>query len=360
MRLVLLAAMGVLLGACAQTHRPDFEARGATYKVSGVVRSAEGRPIPYATLTAMSGGGGCLVSTFDERSTDDFGRYTLEVPYLTRIATIHVRAPGWSSRAYDLKRDETGVDFSLTPGVEQQGVVIDAHGRPLEDVVIRAKAGTWTWSDKAGHFVLRSMDSGETELTAEHRDHPTLTQKLVAPATGLQLTLADGVRLRVIVQGRDHCFPLSNEHPAKPIDERTFELVGLAGDQPFELTLACSESDQTISFRRTLQPPLPESVTIEPTPLRAVRLELVEEAGRPAAGTMFLFETQGDPSAEARSILMTNDAGVASLLIPQGPRVLQIMTIPTGHFARRWWHGEEVVRLTLPSRATTMALAHDD
>lgn len=343
-------ALLLVLTACTQTRHSDFEERGTTRKVTGVVRSIDGVPLRFVKLSAHRGGGGCLTAMYDETSTDEFGRYTLEVTRVERLVSIYVESgSGGLRRVHELDREATRVDFTLGQEVEQEGFVTDSRGVPVEEVIVRTKGGIWARTDRAGHFVIKSVDQGPNELVADHPGHPPLVTAFVAPTPDLRMTLADGVPVRVAVPSPD-CKVSALSHRAEEVDAGVYEIAGLPTGEPFELELSCTPASGWFLFRRMIRPPILETITMGHPALRSVRLELSNESGRPVKKVMLLVEVVGDRTVESAIFLETDEAGAASFLVPEGPRKLRLMAFQINQVATRSWNGEPVLRMTLPER----------
>ncbi|MEM8885890.1 MAG: carboxypeptidase-like regulatory domain-containing protein [Planctomycetota bacterium] len=114
------------------------------YRVTGVVRRADGSPFPGAAVGTVT--------------TDAEGRYEFpfeppKEPFLTLRATAAGHMPATHTLALDAKTTAYTRDFVLVPGGEVTGRIVDEQGRPVPEGFVFAR-GVTARTEADGRFRL--------------------------------------------------------------------------------------------------------------------------------------------------------------------------------------------------------------
>lgn len=187
--------------------------------VKGHVRDEHGMPVTRFALDVLSPSTDDMAapSPFSSRRVESVdGSYTLsELP--DRSVYLRVTAAGKAPAISELVRVDPGdskdVDFSLTSGCAMTGVVKDAQGAPVPDVLVSAELrksagamGTWSIdatstdrSDDEGKFVLENVPIGDVVVRGYDGDHAvsTATAKIEkcegVPPVELRMVAGSGI-----------------------------------------------------------------------------------------------------------------------------------------------------------------------
>lgn len=174
-----------LLLASGETREETWQL-GATCTVRGIVRDADGRPVPGLTLELIRMDerreeplfiGGWMTKSPDLVDCDAEGRFVLpDLPggawWIGPVAG-HERNPNQEAapfaKRFIIPPQGTALDLELTVhlGLYVRGRVLDALGRPAGGARIRCREPrTDATADADGSFVLGPLIPGEYELTA--------------------------------------------------------------------------------------------------------------------------------------------------------------------------------------------------
>jgi len=136
----------------------DLEARFLPLDsvVTGVVRTAEGNPIPGALVR----------SAFDSDQCDASGKYRLRTTSANAEHYIYAQAAGYAQQRAIVRAGRAGTvttaDFDLPRSFRIRGRVLDEGGHPVQGARVSSETfGNEVESDAAGQFVLDHCDPRE-------------------------------------------------------------------------------------------------------------------------------------------------------------------------------------------------------
>lgn len=148
----------------------DFAVEARAYGIQGVVRDANGQPVPGATVYAN------FCDLFLWTETDATGTYTL--PVNAGVFDVSARKDGYTSsgrRVVSVPPSASGVDFVLTPAPARNlriaGRVTDDQNQPLSNVHVWANGasgsdgsftgadGVYTLTVAAGQYSVMAFES---------------------------------------------------------------------------------------------------------------------------------------------------------------------------------------------------------
>lgn len=132
-----------------------------TIKISGMVKTKEGTPIPHAVITHSSNGNG--IFTAKEIKVDSEGKFEIEVAPFSRLITF-VKAEGYAVKQGEILElgveDVTDYDIILEPGISLAGQVVDNDQRPIKGVRVSNSISI----SLPGGSTSRSGSTAETDL----------------------------------------------------------------------------------------------------------------------------------------------------------------------------------------------------
>lgn len=204
-----------LPGVEAPTEEPVRIELKAAHTLAGQVVNPEGAPVPGAEMTRMEesplGGGG----SFGLGTADDDGRFRVTgLP--PGSLDLLVTADGYSARQLRaLQIPETGEPEELRIVLERGFVLdvhlVDAEGRPVPDVSVRAEPETppdpeilrvqlprfpWLRTDTEGRCQLQIPAPGIYQVSASDRTRSATAKVVVGPgATPVELRFPPGVEI---------------------------------------------------------------------------------------------------------------------------------------------------------------------
>lgn len=347
-------------GAAHRTARaPDPEpavaAETPSSRLSGAVRTADGRPIARARVCAVS------VDTEPVGSppspctdTNEVGTFSLSDlgvdAYFVRAGAAGF-APGVANqgRPVALSAGETksGLDIVLdVGGAKTSGVVVDATGGAVPHALVRVARAPGPGdvldveTDDAGRFEL-FISQGAVAITAQAPGYSTAHAFATAPATGLTLVLIPGASISGIVTAASDGRPVADvtvravpagswgapAHPSTVSSvDGTFTVGGLA---PGEYSLLAEGRRLRGSLRGPLQVGVSDAVeganiVVAPASVVVGRVVLRETGGPCTQGNVVL--TQPERSATPVPTMMTN-------IGPDG--AVQLESVVDGRYAIR-------------------------
>jgi uncharacterized GH25 family protein len=279
--------------------------------VTGKVVSADGRPIPEATVAVNQPSPGGVPSFTAQRTTTDAGgEYRIEAlspgPH-----TLEARAEGYRYLVHDVEvtPETSTVDFQLERGLEVAGRVVDDAGNPVDGTLVSLRAGLGARSSASaisggdGAFRLTGIESGTYELTASKMGYvsaPAETELTVAgaPVEGLEVKLSAGGTITGHLAGlefsqlaRVRVWASSTLELGQVDPEGNYQILHVA---PGPVTVNARVSDTSLQAEG--------HVTLEPGALQA-RLDLQFGGGRSLTGVVL---RNGEPLAGASLLLIGN------------------------------------------------------
>jgi len=211
-------------GASTEIEVPDeqFVTRDVRFSgvgIHGLVRDADGNPIPNAVVSAVARGGGSSDSLLVAES-DASGSYMIggvQVgSYRVSCSVSGYRLQSVGPVEIEDASTEVEIDFSMQPGNSLRGRVIDDSGRGLGGVPILASpagqidpwgmSASTAVSDVNGQFQLTAPDDGALDITALPQGWAPIRRMQVAPPAEeeeLLLTATSGSSVHVTLVDAD-------------------------------------------------------------------------------------------------------------------------------------------------------------
>jgi RNA polymerase sigma factor (sigma-70 family) len=188
--------------------------------ITGLVRSADGKPVAGAEVRAAALSGMAIWPALREVFSDDDGRFRLDgLPRrAVQLTALHESGASPMVTADLAARLETAVELTLSVRGEIAGIVVDGRGQPLAEAQVTArheelwargpiKSGNLTsWdlrgipiliSDAGGRFRFSGLPEGAYTLQALRPGAPPDQRALVA---GVKARTGDG-NVRLVVRG---------------------------------------------------------------------------------------------------------------------------------------------------------------
>lgn len=228
---------------------------GTLFRVVGTVRDEAGKPIADA-MVEMNATQELIRTT--HAITDADGRFVLDRAAQGRMA-FSAWAQGFQQTEPELRvvtAEMPPVDFVMKRAFVVEGLVTDASGKPLPEVMVtgvkrareaRSRRETPSespydngesmeaYTDEQGHFVLNLTEPAPHLISAEAEGLLGTPIEVVAPARDVKLVMREGARLQGLVV----------DERSEPIPEVTLTLWDGKGK---ELNLALGPSDEEGRF----------------------------------------------------------------------------------------------------------------
>jgi protocatechuate 3,4-dioxygenase beta subunit len=327
-----LAMVAVPLDRDVTGAEIELQPRGV---LAGVVRDAQGRPVEGASVGWSVGcdGRSVLTDASGHYLLDDLGEGPVS---LTASAEGFVVATG---NAMIEEGQTAELDFTLQPGMEIAGTVVDETGQPLSGASLTVLSGRSlafdrdTATDEGGAFAMDGLPREALVLRAEHDSAVPLELEVHPPRQGMQIVLRRGASLRVrVLDGSGQPVPdatvMAVQLSGEPGRGRAFardlgggesELKGLArGEYLIEASLASA----TRAFTTVrVEARAAQTVEVRLPALGLITGQVVGRAGAPVAGAWVQAISAGPEEDGRPTANVTTEAdGRFELKVPMGQR----------------------------------------
>lgn len=150
----------------------EIVVQAASCVVTGRLTGPEGEPIAQTSIYfGRKDPGGPQPSTYPV--TDSAGQFR-SAGLSEGLWSVFVQSPGYLPvrRDLEVQAGENRLDLQLERGLEVEGEVVDADGRPLPRVQLGLTAkegslsGGFATSDESGHFLIQGVEPGDFALSA--------------------------------------------------------------------------------------------------------------------------------------------------------------------------------------------------